>query len=228
MSFTDAVRSAMRNYANFNGRARRSEYWYLVLAVNLVSLLAVVPYFAPLVSLFLLAAAIPSLSCLVRRLHDTGRGGLYALIAFVPLAGIIVLIYWLCQDSQAGANAYGTSPKYARTGGNINPNLNRGQLCIQCVSGPLQGQIYPVGRKLLIGRDASCYIRMPDGTPGLSAKHCAVRAAGNGATLEDLNSSHGTFLADGRRLMPNNPEAIAVGTQFYLGSNRLAFRLVRQ
>ena len=226
MTFTDALRSGLKNYANFSGRARRSEYWYLVLFFALISLLCVVPGLFPLVVLFWLAAMIPLMSCSVRRLHDTGRGGMYLLLALLPIPGAIVLIVWCCQDGDPGANRYGPSPKLSRGGGM--PSDGPAQLYVQCLSGPLQGQMYPVRSRLVFGRNQSCNVRMPDGTPGLSGMHCALRATRDGAMLEDLNSTHGTFFADGRRLPPNYPEPIAVGMRFYLGSPQLLFRLVSQ
>jgi uncharacterized membrane protein YhaH (DUF805 family) len=43
MSFTEAVRSAgMRNYANFQGRALRSEFWYFMLAFTLASVVTAI------------------------------------------------------------------------------------------------------------------------------------------------------------------------------------------
>jgi uncharacterized membrane protein YhaH (DUF805 family) len=50
---------------------------------------------------------------LVRRLHDTGRSGRWALIGFVPIVGTIVLLVFTLQDSEAGENKYGVSPKAA-------------------------------------------------------------------------------------------------------------------
>ena len=102
MTFTDALRNALKNYANFSGRARRSEYWYLVLFLLLISLLGVVPELIPLVGLFWLAAMIPLMACAVRRLHDTGRSGMYLLLALLPVAGPIVLLCWYGQDGQPG------------------------------------------------------------------------------------------------------------------------------
>ena len=228
VTFTDALRNALKNYANFSGRARRSEYWYLVLFLLLISLLGVVPELIPLVGLFWLAAMIPLMACAVRRLHDTGRSGMYLLLALLPVAGPIVLLCWYGQDGQPGANLYGPNPKFVQAPPPANPVPPAARLCIQCLSGPLQRQVYPAESRLVFGRNPGCNVRMPDGTPGLSAMHCALHVTRDGAMLEDLNSTHGTFFADGRRLPPNYPEPIAIGTRFYLGSPQLMFRLVRQ
>jgi uncharacterized membrane protein YhaH (DUF805 family) len=80
-----------RRYADFSGRAPRAEYWWYVLAVGLVGLLLglvdvlllhrlAYGYYGPLGLAFTLAAIIPGLAVLVRRLHDTERSGWWALI----------------------------------------------------------------------------------------------------------------------------------------------------
>jgi uncharacterized membrane protein YhaH (DUF805 family) len=54
---------------------------------------------------------LPSISVATRRLHDIGKSGWWQLLAFVPVLGILVLIYWLALNGHAGANAYGPNPK---------------------------------------------------------------------------------------------------------------------
>ena len=111
------------NYTNFNGRARRQEYWYFTLVNVLVNLVMGIidrvigsvmqmdnfGFFSVISALFIM---IPSIAVTVRRLHDSGRTGWWALIAFVPVIGILVLLYFLIQDSEEGSNQYGVSPKY--------------------------------------------------------------------------------------------------------------------
>ncbi|MCO6538237.1 MAG: DUF805 domain-containing protein [Gilliamella sp.] len=113
-----------KNYANFNGRARRQEYWMftlfnflLNLALTIVGMI-LVSISSSLVSViniisFVAWAAlfIPSLAVAVRRLHDTDRSGWWVLIALVPLIGAIVLLVFACSDSTPGSNQYGENPK---------------------------------------------------------------------------------------------------------------------
>jgi len=47
----------------------------------------------------------------VRRLHDIGKSGWWALLMIVPIIGALVLIYFAVQDSQEGSNEYGANPK---------------------------------------------------------------------------------------------------------------------
>lgn len=115
MSFTDAVSTVLtKKYADFSGRARRSEFWWffllsvvvLVLAYSLsLALETIIPY-----AVAALALLVPTLAAQVRRLHDTGRTGWLVLIGLIPFAGFL-LLFWYAGDSEPGANAYGPSPK---------------------------------------------------------------------------------------------------------------------
>ena len=105
------------NYANFEGRARRSEFWYFQLFNFIISF--VLSFVLALISesliavsyLFSLAVLIPSIAVGVRRLHDTNRSGWWMLIGLVPLVGAIVLIYFFASEGTAGPNQYGPDPK---------------------------------------------------------------------------------------------------------------------
>ncbi len=122
ISFSEAIKSVLGKYADFNGRARRSEYWYWVLAwaiiyVICLALSAVLGDALGLLGLiFTLATSVPYLAVTARRLHDIGRSGWWQLIAFVPLAGFILMLIWTTTDSQPGENDYGPSPKEPATG----------------------------------------------------------------------------------------------------------------
>ena len=50
---------------------------------------------------------IPSLSSLIRRLHDTGRSGWWLWINLIPLFGPISLLIFTVEDSQPSENGYG-------------------------------------------------------------------------------------------------------------------------
>jgi uncharacterized membrane protein YhaH (DUF805 family) len=108
----------LRNYANFNGRARRSEYWYFVLvniafvlALNLLDMLVRATLgTGPFVMLYGLAMLVPGIAVSIRRLHDTDRSGWWLLLALVPVVGL-VLIWFMTIDSDSGTNRYGRNPK---------------------------------------------------------------------------------------------------------------------
>lgn len=111
-SFKDCYIKFWKNYTNFSGRARRSEYWYVVLANVLVSLVSMIPYVGPVIGgLYTIAVLVPTLALMVRRLHDLGKDWYYIFFALIPLAGQIILLVWFCTDSQAGENEFGKNPK---------------------------------------------------------------------------------------------------------------------
>ena len=115
----------VKNYANFNGRARRSEYWYytlmniiIVVGIQILtgifaamqsSVMAMV--FGGLYIIFALASIVPSLAVTVRRLHDVGKSGSFFFITFIPLIGSIWLLVLMCTEGNSGENAYGPDPK---------------------------------------------------------------------------------------------------------------------
>ncbi len=115
---------ALKKYAVFEGRSRRSEYWFFAL-FNLIALVIAAILdniigtafdgigYGILYLLYSLAVILPSLGLFVRRLHDTGRSGFWFFIGLIPLIGGIVLLVFLVQDSQEGENQYGANPKMA-------------------------------------------------------------------------------------------------------------------
>lgn len=114
MTFGEAIRSCYSNYATFSGRASRSEYWFFTLYHFLVVLVCMTGFpfglSYSLLALSFLVNFLPSLSVLVRRLHDTGRSGWWYWIALVPLVGPILLLVWLCTRGTCGSNGYGSDP----------------------------------------------------------------------------------------------------------------------
>jgi len=118
------VTGVFRKYADFTGRARRTEFWVFVLFVIVVSaVLLVIDYmmgtveptsgYGVLGGVFALGTLIPYLAVGARRLHDIGRTGWWWLIGFVPIIGTIVLIVFFAKGGDAGSNAYGPDPKAA-------------------------------------------------------------------------------------------------------------------
>ena len=103
-----------KNYATFDGRATRSEYWYFILFNTIISIaLLIIDEIATggiLSIVYLLAILIPSIAVATRRLHDINKSGWWQLIALIPLIGLIVLIVFYCTDSKED-NQYGVNPK---------------------------------------------------------------------------------------------------------------------
>ena len=114
----------LRKYGVFGGRARRKEYWYFVLFNIIISIVLAVIDVATgsfsaeggiglLGGIYVLAVLIPGVAVTVRRLHDTDHSGWWLLIPLIPIIGAIVLFVFSVQDSNAGENKYGPSPKAA-------------------------------------------------------------------------------------------------------------------
>ncbi|MFC5406653.1 DUF805 domain-containing protein [Cohnella soli] len=105
----------LKNYAVFEGRATRKEYWMFVLVNVIISIVfgIVEGLFGVgtwLSTLYSLAIIVPSLAVGARRLHDIGRSGWWQLIGLVPIVGAIILLIFYCTDSVED-NAYGPNPK---------------------------------------------------------------------------------------------------------------------
>ncbi|MNJ56322.1 Inner membrane protein YhaH [compost metagenome] len=106
----------LKNYVGFEGRARRTEYWMFILFNFIVSIVlsivgALVGLDSILAYVYAAAVLLPSLAVAVRRLHDTGRSGWMILLSLIPFIGSIILIVFMCQDSEPGENQYGPNPK---------------------------------------------------------------------------------------------------------------------
>lgn len=102
MTFTEAVKTCFTKYADFNGRASRSEFWWWALFILLAGIV-LTGFSLTLSWAFSVATLVPYLAVASRRLHDTGRSGWYQLLGFIPLIGWIVLIVWLSQESSASS-----------------------------------------------------------------------------------------------------------------------------
>lgn len=105
-------------YADFNGRARRAEYWSYALCTSVISGVLNLLYratdsniFSILAGLFGLAILVPGLALAWRRLHDIGKKGTWYLIGLIPVVGWIILIVWFCREGDRGPNLYGPDPK---------------------------------------------------------------------------------------------------------------------
>ena len=107
----------LENYANFEGRARRQEFWYFALANFIVNVVLTVlgqasSLFSVLGIVYGLGVIVPGIAVGVRRLHDIGKPGIWILVGLIPIVGWIILLVWALQDSGHGTNEYGPSPKY--------------------------------------------------------------------------------------------------------------------
>jgi uncharacterized membrane protein YhaH (DUF805 family) len=113
MSFYQAISACLSKYANFQGRATRSEfwwfYWFTVMMAWVTTLLAhaVGQEQGTLTFAVTMLFLIPMLAVGSRRLHDTGRSGWWLLLS-LTLIGLIVLVFWWASASQKESNIYGS------------------------------------------------------------------------------------------------------------------------
>ena len=113
--FLDVIQN---KYAQFDGRATRSEYWYFtlfyiigyilafVIDVFLSSITGGIPIFT---LIFAFGLLVPGIAVGVRRLHDIGKSGWWYLIAIVPLVSLILLAFFVMDSKED--NEYGPNPK---------------------------------------------------------------------------------------------------------------------
>lgn len=111
----------LKQYADFNGRATRREYWmftlfnliFVIVAAILDNILGLtigeIPY-GIIYLLYSFVLFIPALSVAVRRLHDVNKSGWMILIALIPIVGSIWLLVLLVTESDPGENQYGQNP----------------------------------------------------------------------------------------------------------------------
>ena len=111
MNIIEATKLFFTRYVDFNGRSRRSEYWWAYLAVVIISAVLTV-VLGELAYIWSLATLVPQIAITIRRLHDIGKSGWWYLIGAVPLVGGILLIIWFCRDSDPAINRWGNSPKH--------------------------------------------------------------------------------------------------------------------
>ena len=106
MTFQESIKLCFQKYADFEGRAKRPEFWWFVLFLFVGSLvLGVVS--SILSMLFSLLTIVPSLAVGARRLHDIGRSGWWQLLGLIPILGWIILIYWCAQEGDGADNQFG-------------------------------------------------------------------------------------------------------------------------
>lgn len=112
----------IERFGEFEGRSRRKEFWMFFLFVAIIgttiSLIEIyllkweIPFWdqGPLETIFGLFILLPFLAVLVRRLHDIDKNWTWLFIAFIPVAGQIMIVYLLSKKGTKGTNIYGVDP----------------------------------------------------------------------------------------------------------------------
>jgi uncharacterized membrane protein YhaH (DUF805 family) len=98
----------LKDYAQFNGRSRRTEFLVFAIFVAVLTLVAYYldeldGFYRPIaggmeicVLIVTIASLLPTLALSVRRLHDTGRAGWWIMLFYLPWLSSIVAV-----DSEA-------------------------------------------------------------------------------------------------------------------------------
>jgi len=105
MTFADSIKTCLTKYAEFSGRASRSEFWWFMLFSVLVNC-AAGQISNAVYGVVSLALILPSLAVGARRLHDVDKSGWWLLLGLIPLVNIL-LIYWECHAGKNEDNQYG-------------------------------------------------------------------------------------------------------------------------
>ena len=116
MTFQKSIETCFKKYFVFDGRAKRSEFWWFVLFCFLLGIVTafldvvVLGYtweqYGPINTIAQLGVFIPSLSVGARRLHDTNRSGWWQLL-ILTIVGIILLIVWFASEGKKKKNKFG-------------------------------------------------------------------------------------------------------------------------
>ncbi len=107
-----AYTRALKNYANFRGRDRRSEFWLFFLAQVIVFIIGLLlsrlySAFGVIALLYLVATVLPLLAAEARRLHDTDKSAWWILSRLIPVVGSVLLLVFLAFPGTQGGNRFG-------------------------------------------------------------------------------------------------------------------------
>ena len=116
MTFQKSIETCFKKYFVFDGRAKRSEFWWFTLFCILAGIVTafldvvVLGYtweqYGPINTILQLGVFIPSLSVGARRLHDINKSGWWQLL-ILTIIGIILLIIWFASEGKNKKNQFG-------------------------------------------------------------------------------------------------------------------------
>ena len=116
MDFQTSIKTCFNKYADFSGRALRSEFWWFVLfgflggiittIIDIMILGYSIESYGPLNLIFSVALILPSISVTARRLHDINKSGWWQLIE-LTIIGILLIIIWNATEGEKKKNIYG-------------------------------------------------------------------------------------------------------------------------
>lgn len=206
----------LKKYATFTGRAHRTEFWTYTLVNTVIALVVLLvdidgsrgvvtdSLLGRLYILYGVATLVPSLAVAVRRLHDTGRGGLWVLLQFVPFANFVLIVILLDRGTM-GPNIYGPDPHYSSPAPGFMPPAQAVQsapvgvrvLLVTHAGREIFRMPMSLGATCSIGRAAGSSIVLQDSKA--SSNHALLEVLSDGTVaLRDLGSTNGTFVGQSR------------------------------
>lgn len=112
---------AFKNFANFEGRASRKEYWMFFLfnliisyGLQILGVAMKMSFLSILGIIYSFVALLPSIAVAIRRMHDVDKSGWFCLIPFYNLI-------LAATAGTPGPNQYGQDPY-----GNLDLDLEKG------------------------------------------------------------------------------------------------------
>lgn len=101
---------------DYKGTSSRREFWWgifgnAIIMLLLITLLLVSLFYSSqklnpfsismiiLFSLFCLIELLPSITLIIRRMHDIGKSGFYIFVLFIPIIGFVWYIYLVTRPS---------------------------------------------------------------------------------------------------------------------------------
>jgi uncharacterized membrane protein YhaH (DUF805 family) len=239
MTFVESVKTCFSKYANFEGRASRSEYWWFILFTSLITVgfEAVIDRnsfnkssyqdTAEVMGIIVnLALFLPQIAVTTRRLHDVNKSGWWQLISFT-IIGLIPLIVWLVTKgekhyedrgvnfSEKSTNQFNYSESFAVTS---SPNsLNDNEKIIiagfDTNGNVLRLSFYTSDPKLnnlgLILGRDSVNCDLYIADQSISRKHARIYKREHQIWIEDLGSTNG-LIVNGKKI--NNGESALLST----------------
>ena len=116
MDFQTSIKTCFSKYADFSGRALRSEFWWFVVFSLLGGIITVIidvmilgysiESYGPVNIIFSVVLILPGIAVTARRLHDINKSGWWQLIE-LTIIGILLIIIWNATEGEKKKNIYG-------------------------------------------------------------------------------------------------------------------------
>jgi len=116
MDFQTSIKTCFNKYADFSGRALRSEFWFFCLfgllggiittIIDIMILGYSIESYGPVNIIFTVALILPAIAVTARRLHDINKSGWWQLIE-LTIIGILLIIIWNATEGEKKKNIYG-------------------------------------------------------------------------------------------------------------------------